>query len=396
MEVYLDNAATTKLNEEAFSVMQKVFFSDYGNPSSLHIKGVDASAYLRDARRVISEDLKCAEKEIIFTSGGTESNNTALFGTAHAKRRKGMHIISSAYEHASVYNPLIALEEEGFKVDYVKPDANGIVDPKSVAELVTDETILVSIMAVNNEIGAVNDIGAISKAVKEVNPDVTFHVDAIQAYPKYRIIPKKEGIDLMSVSSHKFGGPKGVGFLYIKDKTRINPLILGGGQQKGMRSGTDNVPGIAGMAEALKVYAENRKEYVDKMYALKEHFAQALLKIEGIKLNAIFENLSDEKSLGERIRMTAPHVLSVSFPNVRSEVMLHALEMKGICCSSGSACSSNHPAISGTLQAIGVEGKYLDTTLRFSLSPDNTQEEIDYTVEAIKELLPVYLNFYRK
>ncbi|MCR4840624.1 MAG: cysteine desulfurase [Lachnospiraceae bacterium] len=396
MEVYLDNAATTKLNEEAFSVMQKVFFSDYGNPSSLHIKGVDASAYLREARRIISEDLKCAEKEIVFTSGGTESNNTALFGTAHAKRRKGMHIISSAYEHASVYNPLIALEEEGFKVDYVKPDANGIVDPKSVAELVNNETILVSIMAVNNEIGAVNDIGAISKAVKEVNPDVTVHVDAIQAYPKYRIIPKKEGIDLMSVSSHKFGGPKGVGFLYIKDKTRINPLILGGGQQKGMRSGTDNVPGIAGMAEALKVYAENRKEYVDKMYALKEHFAQALLKVEGIKLNAVFENLSDEKSLGERIRMTAPHVLSVSFPNVRSEVMLHALEMKGICCSSGSACSSNHPAISGTLQAIGVEGKYLDTTLRFSLSPDNTQEEIDYTVEAIKELLPVYLNFYRK
>ena len=396
MEVYFDNAATTRLNNEAFSVMQKAFFSDYGNPSSLHIKGVEASAYLKQAREIIAADIKCAEKEILFTSGGTESNNTALFGVARALKRRGMHIISSAYEHASVYNPLIFLEDEGFTVDYVTPDGNGVIHPEDVAALVREDTILVSIMAVNNEIGSVNDIAAISAAVKAKNPDVVFHVDAIQAYPKYKIMPKKEGIDLMSVSSHKFGGPKGVGFLYIKDKTRINPLILGGGQQKGMRSGTDNVPGIAGMAAALKSYIDHRAGNVNKMYELKERLAAALGSIDGIKLNAIYEDIKDLKPLSERIRMTAPHVLSVSFPNIRSEVMLHALEMKGICCSSGSACSSNHPAISGTLKAVGVEDKYLDTTLRFSFSPDNTPEEVDYVADAVRELLPVYMNFYRK
>ena len=396
MEVYFDNAATTKLSEKAFTVMQKVFFSDYGNPSSLHKKGVEAADYVKNARKIIAEDLKCAEKEIVFTSGGTESNNMALFGVADALKRKGKHIISTAFEHASIYNPLIQLENMGFEVSYVSPNENGQILPENVASYVREDTILVSIMAVNNEIGSINDIAAISKAVKAVNPEVVFHVDAIQAYPKFKIVPKKEGIDLMSVSSHKFHGPKGCGFLYMKDKTRLNALILGGGQQRGLRSGTENVPGIAGMAEALKEYADNRADYVEKMYTLKERFAEGVMGFENIVVNAIFEDLADEKSLSERIRMTAPHVISVSFPNIKSEVMLHALEMKGICCSSGSACSSNHPAISGTLKSIGVEDKFLDTTLRFSFCPFNTIEEVDYTVEMIKELLPVYMNFYRK
>lgn len=415
MEVYLDNAATTKLCKEAFDAMQKTLYEDFGNPSSLHLKGVKASEYVKEARQAISKELKCLEKEIVFTSGGTESNNMALIGAAFANKRRGMHLVSTAYEHASVYNPLIFLEQQGFEVTYVPVDKNGHVLPDVLASAVRSDTILVSVMYVNNEIGAVNDIAALSAAVKSVNPDVLFHCDAIQAFPKYKMIPKKAGIDLMSVSSHKFGGPKGCGFLYIRDKVKINPIIHGGGQQNNMRSGTENVTGIAGMAAAMQAYAGKRTEYVEHMYRLKTRFIEGLQGTEGIVVNAVPDDVSRQKSggthsdeahsdetgsrgmsLSERVRLTAPHIISVSFPKAKSEVFLHALEMKGIYCSSGSACSSNHPAISGTLKAVGVGEEYLDTTLRFSLSPETTAEEIDYVVAVIKEQLPVYMKFYRK
>lgn len=394
MESYLDNAATTKLCEEAFDIMKKIYFEDYGNPSSLHLKGVDASKYIKAAKEIIASDLKCQEKEIIFTSGGTESNNMALIGTAIANSRRGKHIISTSFEHASIYNPLIYLEQNGFEVTYLPVDSNGRIDKEILLNAIRPDTILISMMMVNNEVGAVLDIKALSEAAKKKNPEVIFHCDAIQAYPKLRIVPKKLGIDLMSVSSHKFGGPKGVGFIYIKDKLKINPIILGGGQQNNMRSGTENVPGIAGMAAALKKYIENRIPYVNHMYELKTHFIEELKKIDGIIVNAIYDECNCR--LEDKIKLTAPHIISVSFPRARSEVFLHALEMKGIYCSSGSACSSNHPAISGTLKAIGVKDEYLDTTLRFSLSPENTIDQIDYTVEVIRELLPVYSKFFRK
>jgi cysteine desulfurase len=273
-------------------------------------------------------------------------------------------------------------------------DSNGQIDKEILLNAIRPDTILISMMMVNNEVGAVLDIKALSEAAKKKNPEVVFHCDVIQAYPKLRIVPKKLGIDLMSVSSHKFGGPKGVGFIYVKDKLKINPIILGGGQQNNMRSGTENVPGIAGMAAALKKYIENRIPYVNHMYELKTHFIEELKKIDGIIVNAIYDECNCR--LEDKIKLTAPHIISVSFPRARSEVFLHALEMKGIYCSSGSACSSNHPAISGTLKAIGVKDEYLDTTLRFSLSPENTIDQIDYTVEVIRELLPVYSKFFRK
>ncbi len=394
MDVYLDNAATTRLSENAMEVMKKVYFDDYGNPSSLHGKGLDASTYIQKVRKLISDDLKCMEKEIIFTSGGTESNNMALFGTAMAYARSGKHIITTAFEHASVYNPLIALEKQGYEVTYLRPDVNGQISPEQLAECVRSDTIMVSMMMVNNEVGAVLNIKKLSDAAKKVNPNLIVHCDAIQAYPKYKIVPKRDGIDILSVSSHKFGGPKGCGFVYIKDKLKTLPLILGGGQQGNMRSGTENVPGIAGMGEALALYISKRNEYVEKMYSLKERFIEGVSEIEGVVVNAVYSD--EETDFDERIHKTAPHIISVSFPKVKSEVFLHALEMQGVYSSSGSACSSNHPAISGALKAIGVADEYLDTTLRFSLSPDNSEDEIDYAVRVIKEQLPVYQRFFKK
>lgn len=396
MEVYLDNAATTRLCNEAFETIQKTMLDDFGNPSSLHIKGVKAADYVKEAKQLISKELKCLDKEIIFTSGGTESNNMALIGAALANKRRGKHIVSTSYEHPSVYNTLFFLEQQGFEVSFVGVDHNGQVSAEELAAAVREDTILVSVMFVNNEIGSVNNIEALSRAVKSKNPDTLFHCDAIQAFPKYKIVPKKQGIDLMSVSSHKFGGPKGCGFLYVRDKVKLAPIIYGGGQQNNMRSGTENVSGIAGMASALKVYLDNRAEYVNHMYELKTSFVKALQQIPGIVINAVFEDDAEEKSIEDRIKVTAPHIVSVSFPKAKSEVFLHALEMKGVYCSSGSACSSNHPAISGTLKAIGVADEYLDTTLRFSLSPETTKEEIEYTVSVIMEQLPTYMKFFRK
>lgn len=406
MEVYFDNAATTRLSEAAFKAMEEVFFNEYGNPSSRHNKGLEATKKLDAARKILAGDLKCSEKEIVFTSGGTESNNMALIGSALANRRKGKHIITTNFEHASVYNPLLFLEKEGYEITFAEVDRNGHIDVGKLAALVRPDTVLVSIMMVNNETGSVLDTAALSKAVKAVNSETIFHVDAIQAFPKYRIIPQKAGIDLMSVSSHKFGGPKGCGFLYIKDKTHINPIIYGGGQQRDFRSGTENVPGICGMCIAASEYINKRSENVEKMYALKERLIRGLLSlngtngIEGLRINGIpgYENglKTADDGLTEKIRLSAPHIVSVSFPKAKSEVFLHALEMKGVYVSSGSACSSNHPAISGALKAIGVPDEFLDTTLRFSFCPDNTEEEVDYAVSVVAAELPTYMKFFKK
>lgn len=387
MEAYLDNAATTRVSNAVMEKMNQVFLSDFGNPSSMHKKGMDAEQYIKEAKQKIAETLKCEPAEIVFTSGGTESNNMALIGTALANKRAGNHIITTRIEHASVYQPLLFLEELGFKVTFAAVDEAGRVKIDELADAVTEETILVSVMYVNNEIGCVEPIAEIAKRIKEKNPKVLFHVDAIQAYGKMKIQPAKEGIDLLSVSGHKIHGPKGSGFLYIKNKTKIKPILHGGGQEKGMRSGTENVPAIAGIGQAaMDMYANletNRKH----LFALKERLADRLSGLEGVTINGIPE---------EGIRATAPHVLSVSFAGVRSEVLLHALEEKGVYVSSGSACSSNHPDISGTLVAIGVKKELLDATLRFSFSVTTTTEEIDYAADCVEALLPQLRRFFRK
>ena len=387
MEAYLDNAATTRVSAAVMEKMNQVFLTDFGNPSSMHKKGMDAELYIREAKKQIADTLKCEPSELVFTSGGTESNNMALIGTALANKRAGNHIITTRIEHASVYQPLLFLEELGFNVTFAPVDEAGRVKIDELVEAVTDETILVSVMYVNNEIGCVEPIAEIAKRIKEKNPKVLFHVDAIQAYGKMKIQPAKEGIDLLSVSGHKIHGPKGSGFLYMKNKTKIKPILHGGGQEKGMRSGTENVPAIAGLGQAAKDMYANLDANRKHLFALKERLAERLSKIEGVTLNGIPE---------EGILATAPHVLSASFAGIRSEVLLHALEEKGVYGSSGSACSSNHPDISGTLVAIGVKKELLDATLRFSFSVTTTIEEVDYAADCVETLLPQLRRFFRK
>ena len=315
--------------------------------------------------------MKVQEKELIFTSGGTESNNLAIMGCAAANHRMGTHLITTKIEHPSVGNVMKHMEEEGFEVTYLPVDENGIVKLDKLKEALRPDTMLVSVMHVNNEIGAVQPIEEIGKIVKANNNATLFHVDAIQGYGKYRIYPKKMGIDLLSVSGHKIHGPKGVGFLYCDSKVKIKPIIFGGGQQKDLRSGTENVPGIVGLAEAAKEIYADFEEKIQHLYEVKEYFVEKVTELEGPKING----LTGKES--------APHVVSVSFPGIRSEVLLHSLEDKQIYASAGSACSSNKPAVSATLKAINAPKEHLDSTLRFSFSVHTTKEEIDYCIEVL-------------
>ena len=382
-EVYLDNSATTRCSERAKDLMVKLLMEDYGNPSSLHMKGVEAENYIKEAKRQIAKTLKVEEKEILFTSGGTESNNTALIGAAIANKRAGNHIITTSIEHASVSAPMAYLEELGFRVTYLKVDHNGMISLEELADAVCEDTILVSLMMVNNEIGAVEPIEEAAKVIKAKNPDTLLHVDAIQAYGKYRIYPKKIGIDLLSVSGHKIHAPKGTGFLFIKDKTKVKPLIYGGGQQKGMRSGTENVPGVAALGEAAAEIYENFDEKINHLYALKSRFIDGVSGIEGVTVN------------GKTGRDSAPQIVSVSIDGVRSEVMLHTLEDQGIYVSAGSACSSNKPSVSHTLTSIGLKGNLLDSTIRFSFSVHTTEEEIDYAISVMSDVIPKLRRYTR-
>ncbi len=382
-EIYFDNSATTKVLDSVKEIVIKTMTEDYGNPSARHRKGKEAEDYVKEAAETIAKTLKVQPKEIVFTSGGTESNNMALIGAAMANKRAGNHIVTTRIEHPSVYNPLIFLEELGFEVTYLSVDKDGHISLDELRESLCPDTILVSIMYVNNEVGAVEPIEEIGSVIREKSPKALFHVDAIQAYGKYLIRPKKQGIDLLSVSAHKIHGPKGAGFIYINEKAKVKPLILGGGQQKNMRSGTENVPGIAGLGQAAKEAYMDFDNKIAYLCSLKDYFTDQVSQIEGVVVNS-------KKGLD-----SAPQIASVSFRGVRSEVLLHALEDKGIYVSSGSACSSNHPAISGTLKSIGVGREYLDATLRFSFGRFNTTEEIDVCIEALKELLPVLRRYQR-
>jgi cysteine desulfurase len=301
-----------------------------------------------------------------------------------ANRRAGTHIITTSVEHAAVIQPMMYLKEQGFRITYLPVDRYGRVCLEELKAAICPDTILVSIMYVNNELGALEPVEEIGHFLKEEHPKILFHVDAIQAYGKYRILPKKIGIDMLSVSGHKIHGPKGVGFLYINEKVKIHPLILGGGQQKGMRSGTDNVPGIAGLGVAAKEAYTDFQEKRDHLLKLKEHFMEKLKEVPDIVINT----LPGEEG--------APHIVSVSFRGVRSEVLLHALEEREIYVSSGSACSSNKKLpVSEVLKEIGMERELLDSTLRFSFGRFNTEEQLDYTIEVLKELLPVLRRYAR-
>ena len=383
-EVYLDNSATTMAYRSVGELVQKVMCEDYGNPSSMHNKGVEAEKYIKEAKETFARLWKVQEKEVYFTSGGTESDNMALIGAARANKRAGNHLITSSIEHPAIINTMRFLEEEeGFRVTYLPVDQYGRIRLDALQEALCEDTILVSIMYVNNEVGSVQPIQEAASIVKAYNKDILFHVDAVQGFGKYKIYPKKMGIDMLSVSGHKIHGPKGIGFIYINEKAKVKPIIFGGGQQKDMRSGTENVPGIAGLALASKMIYQDLELKTEHMRELKTHFIDCISQIGNVKVHG----LTDEGS--------APHIVSAGFAGVRSEVLLHTLEDRGICVSAGSACASNHPAISGVLQAIGTPREYLDSTLRFSLSEFTTKEEIDYTLETLYNCVPMLRKYTR-
>ena len=384
MEAYLDNSATTRAYPEVGDLVYKVMCQDYGNPSSMHRKGVDAEHYVKEAKETIAKVLKVNAKDIYFTSGGTESDNLALIGCARANRRAGNHLITTSIEHPAILNTMRYLEEEeGFRVTYLPVDASGRVNLESLKEALCPETILVSVMYVNNEVGTLQPIDEAVKIVKEYNSSILFHSDAVQGFGKYHIYPKRQKIDLLSASGHKIHGPKGTGVLYIDSKVKIKPILFGGEQQKNIRSGTENVPGIAGLSLAAKTIYEDLDEKVQKMRKLKEHFIEGIARIENTTIHGLYDETS------------APHIISVGFAGIRSEVLLHALEEKGIYVSSGSACASNHPQVSGVLKGIGAGQEFLDATLRFSMSEFTTSEEIDYTLDTLYNIVPVLRKYTR-
>lgn len=384
MECYLDNSATTRCFDETIKAVEEEMKTYYGNPSSMHKKGFEAEKKIREVTKIIASTLKCEESEIIYTSGGTEADNMALIGIARAYKRQGKHIITSSIEHAAILQTAEFLKEEGFEITYLPTDEKGIVDLEELKKSVREDTILVSIMGVNNEIGTVQPIEEISKIVKEKNPSALFHVDAVQAYGKIKLIPKKMGIDLMSVSGHKIHGPKGVGFLYVSYKTKIKPIIFGGGQQKALRSGTENVCGIMGLGAAVEKLFATFDDDTKRMRELREYMIEGLLKIDGVRIN------------GGQGEEAAPHIVSASISGVRAEVLLHSLEDKGIYISSGSACASNKPAVSETLKAINLPKELLDSTVRFSFSVFTSKEEIDYTLDCLKEIIEKLRMYVRR
>ena len=382
-EAYLDNSATTRCFPEVVELMNKIYLEEYGNPSSMHHKGVEAERQITEAKKSLAQILKVNEKNLLFTSCGTESDNIAIIGGALANARRGRHLITSTIEHPAVLESMRYLESQGFEVTYLPVDEYGIVSPDLVEETVRDDTILVSIMHTNNEIGAVEPVREIAKRINAKNPSALFHVDAVQGFGKAQIYPKKWGIDMLSVSGHKIHAPKGTGFLYIADKIKVKNLIFGGGQQNGMRSGTENVAGIAAMGLAAKMMYQDFDSKIERLYELREAFLDGIRDIPDLRVN------------GPAGRKCAPHIISLTVPGVRAEVLLHALEGKGVYVSSGSACASNRPHTSKTLEAIHLPRVYLDNTIRISLSEMTTREDMQQASEALHELIPFLRQYTR-
>lgn len=382
-QVYLDNSSTTKVLDEAAQTVFDIMTVHFGNPSSLHGKGIEAEKIMKQAREKVAQVLGVDPGEIYFTSGGTESNNWAIKGAAHSLRRQGNHIIATYIEHPSVLEVFKALENEGFKATYIKVNKEGFIDINELKNSLTPETILVSVMYVNNEVGSIQPIEDIAEIIKTHNKNILFHVDAVQAFGKMPLVPNLKGIDLLSLSGHKIYGPKGIGALFVRDKVRIEPLLHGGGQESGLRSGTENMPGIAGLGVAAEACFNNMINWQSKMQELKKYLKDGILKeIPGAVLN------------GPEIG--APHILNISFLGTRGEILLHALEAKGIYVSTGSACSSHKSGTSHVLRALGKSPEEQDSALRFSLSPFLSSDDMDYTIRVLTEEVNEIRKFVRR
>lgn len=381
-EIYLDNSSTTKVLEEAAQAVFDAMTINFGNPSSLHRKGIEAEKIMKQARENIARVLGVSPGEIYFTSGGTESNNWAIKSAASALRRRGNHLVTTTIEHPSVLEAFAALEEEGFSVTYLKVDSEAVIDLKELEAAIRPDTILVSIMYVNNEVGSIQPIGEAAQIIKS-RSNALFHVDGVQAFGKIPLISNLEGIDLLSISGHKIYGPKGIGALFIRDKVTINPLLHGGGQEAGQRSGTENLPGIAGFGVAANICLEKMSEWQGLMTQLKQRLMRGIL-----------DNIPDTVLNGPA--SGAPHILNISFLGTRGEILLHALEAKNIYVSTGSACSSRKSAKSHVLKAMAKSQEEQDGAIRFSLSPFISEEDIDYTIEILAKEVREIRKFVRR
>ena len=371
MEIYLDNSATTKPYQEVVDKMVPALTTQYGNPSSIYKKGIEVEREIKEIRRNIARSLGAKETEIYFTSGGTECNNTIIRSVANLNKKTKNHIISTVIEHPSVLNTLKDLEADGFEVTYLPVGKDGKISLENLKNAIKKETILVSVMHVNNEIGTIQPIEEIGKYLKSLDEKVYFHVDGVQSYAKIKFRPSRYNIDFMSVSGHKLHGPKGIGFMYVKENNRIKPLLTVGGQEIGIRSGTENVPGIYGIGEAVRILNQDLEGTIDKVRGLRDLLKEEILaNIDNVKINSPEDGVC--------------HVLNVSFRGVRGEVLLHYLEQKEIYVSTGSACSSKKKG-SHVLNAIGLTPDEIEGAIRFSLSDLNTKEEIMQTVEVLKE-----------
>ena len=367
MEIhYLDNSATTQVSEAAAQAAYRMMRENYGNPSSLHKIGLNAEEAVEEARGIIADSLSADKKNIYFTSGGTEANNTVLFGAAQALKRRGDRIIVSAVEHSSVYESVKRLSEMGYDVQYAPVDTQGVVDIERFKALLTEKTILVSVMTINNETGSVQPIERLSKLVHKNCPEALFHSDAVQAYCKIPLKPKKWGVDLMSISAHKIHGAKGCGALYIRDGARILPLLYGGEQQKKLRPGTESAPLIAAFGAAAKeadIAANHAIIQELNAYAL-----ERLNLLDGVTVNSPTDAL--------------PYIVNISVEGIRSETMLHHLEKSGVYVSSSSACSKGKRSY--VLEAMGLPNDRIDSSLRISFSKYNTKEDIDVLISGLQ------------
>lgn len=372
--IYFDNAATTRALDEVADKVKYMLLENFGNPSSQNMAGVNAENEVIKARKIIAASINAEPDEIYFTSGGTESDNWAIFGTAKGYIRSGKHMITTAIEHPAVLQPMRELEKNGWDITILGVDEKGYINIDELKAAIREDTVLVSTILINNETGTIQNAEEISKAIKSVNPHTLYHVDAVQAYGKYPINVKKMGIDMLSVSGHKVHGPKGVGFFYMKKGLKVKPIIFGGGHERGQRSGTENTPSIVGLAEAVKIDMAEMDKAVEHVKLVKKTLAEGILN----SIPITYIN-------GPSIEEGSPYVLNIGFEGLRSEVLLHSLEEKEIYVSAGSACNSKKKGASTVLSALGIDEKRIEGAIRFSFCRYNTVEEAEQCIEILKE-----------
>ena len=372
MNIYFDNSATTMPYNEVIEEVSNGMKEYFGNSSSLHKIGMNCEKRLNEAREYFASTIKCNKDEIYFTSGGSEGNNLVLKGLL----KPGHHLITTSFEHHSIINTCKELEEKGVKITYLDVDSDGKISLEDLEEAICKDTVLVSIMYVNNEMGSIQDLEAIGNLIKKRSSRAKFHVDAVQGYGKLPIDVNKDKIDFLTVASHKIHGPKGVGLVYIKKGIILNSLISGGSQERGFRAGTENLPGIIGFEKAAKITFENMDKRYRQVSELKSYFIERLKEIKDIRINSGIEGFS-------------PYILNVSFLGVRAEVLLHLLEESGIYVATGSACTSKSSAAHGSyvIKALGLNNREIESAIRFSFSYENTKEEVDYTIDVLKKSL---------